>query len=205
MPCITPWTFTPWTHCQSLGSVCQASRFATLTPALLHRMWQAPWVSKTWSARDLTDAGSETSHTIPVTSPPSSSVAAFRAGSSTSAITTFMPSPRKALARALPMPLAPPVTTATRFRNSFMVGCSRRRGARPARRMSERHSLPAGTHRTETSAPRRRVAGSRGNRPSRALRQAHGNRKSCDGRGSCGANRGGGSLRGAIRLCLAAP
>src|SRR5688572_2568551 len=121
MPCATPRTLTPNTHSQSDGSVSQTSRLGTPTPALLHRMWQAPCVANTRSASADTEAGSDTSVTTPVTLPPSSWTAFSSAGCSTSAITTFMPSPTKALASALPMPLAPPVTTATRSRNTFIA------------------------------------------------------------------------------------
>src|SRR5262245_65645378 len=52
------------------------------------------------------------------------SAAAARAGASISAITTFMPSAAKRSARARPMPLAAPVTTATRPRKSFTSASS---------------------------------------------------------------------------------
>ena len=120
-PWATPCTLTPCTHWKSEGSVSQRSRFGAETPALLQRMWQAPWVANTVSARACTDSNFDTSQTTPVTPAPSSCVAAASAFASTSAITTFMPSPRKAFARALPIPLAPPVTTATRPLNSFIA------------------------------------------------------------------------------------
>ena len=120
-PWATPCTLTPCTHWKSEGSVSQRSRFGAETPALLQRMWQAPWVANTVSARACTDSNFDTSQTTPVTPAPSSCVAAASAFCSTSAITTFMPSPRKAFARALPIPLAPPVTTATRPLKSFIA------------------------------------------------------------------------------------
>ena len=42
MPWATPCTFTPCTHCQSLGSVSQTLKFGAPTPALLHSTWHAP-------------------------------------------------------------------------------------------------------------------------------------------------------------------
>jgi hypothetical protein len=86
------------------------------TPALLHRMWHAPYDANTRSASASTASRFETSVTTLCTSAPrarSSLAVLSSARASTSAITTFIPSPTNAPASARPMPLAPPVTTAT--------------------------------------------------------------------------------------------
>src|SRR2546422_1083128 len=87
-------------------------------------MWQAPWAANTRSASAFTDSRCDTSVTTPSTSAPrarSSPAVCSSACASTSASTSFMPSPANAPASARPMPLAPPVTTATRPLNSRMA------------------------------------------------------------------------------------
>ncbi len=116
MPFTTPVTFTPKTQRQSFGVVSQIFELGAPTPALLQSTWHAPKRSYTASARASTEASSLTSVRTAVTAAPpveSSPAAAASAGSSMSAMTTVMPWATKALARASPIPLAPPVTTAT--------------------------------------------------------------------------------------------
>ena len=110
-PWITPQRFTPSTHRQS-ASVWSTISPPPPTPALLQRTCAVPKRSRTASASDCTDAASLTSVSTPTT--PSSAAVASSGAFSTSAMTTCMPSSTKRAAIARPMPLAPPVTTATR-------------------------------------------------------------------------------------------
>src|SRR5918997_6576775 len=117
MPWITPQTFTSSAQRQSLSVWSHIRPSAPApTPALLHRTWTAPWASSVASRSASTEAKSATSVTTPATSNPSSrraATVASRTGASTSASITFMPSRAKRSPMARPMPLAPPVTTAT--------------------------------------------------------------------------------------------
>src|SRR5215210_258932 len=116
MPCKTPQKLTPITHSQSASSRCHVMP-AWNTPALLHKRWTAPNRSyvrpasaSTWSAR-CTSVGT-TSTSAPAVS--TSAADSSRALSSTSAITTRIPSCAACFASARPIPLPAPVTTATR-------------------------------------------------------------------------------------------
>src|SRR5262245_4840954 len=85
-------------------------------------MWQAPCAANTRSASARTASRFATPVRTASTPAPRarrSPDVSSSARASTSAITTFMPSAANAPASARPMPLAPPVTTATRPLNSF--------------------------------------------------------------------------------------
>ena len=138
MPFTTPVTLTPKTQDQSLRVVCQTLELGAPTPALLHRRWQAPNRSYTASASAPTDAALVTSVAWISTSgwPANSFSTSSSAAGSTSAMATRMPSARKLRTRARPMPFAPPVTTATLSRKSFIAMPSRRPGRRRPSRPS---------------------------------------------------------------------
>ena len=90
------------------------------TPALLQSTCTAPNASKARSASASTLCGFETSVSTASSSAPvsrSEAAVASRASRSTSARTTRMPSSAKRCASPRPIPLAAPVTTATRPSN----------------------------------------------------------------------------------------
>ena len=77
---------------------------------------------------------SETSHCTPITSAPLArkvSAAFSKASLSISARTIFIPSSTNFEAKPIPMPLAPPVITATRPSKSFIMSLSVFRQANP--------------------------------------------------------------------------
>src|SRR5262245_44376957 len=117
----------PITHSHVVIGPVHGSPLPT-TPALLHSTCAAPKRSSVACASACTLASSDVSHTTGSTSVPPSASSASTARmrtSSTSASTTFIPSAANAVASARPMPLAPPVTTATFPRSS----CTRQRYA----------------------------------------------------------------------------
>ena len=120
IPLTTPVTLTPCTQLQSLGVVCHTLALGAPTPALLQSTWHPPKRSKTASASAVTESRLVTSvrKTMVVSSSWSSAATEASAVSSTSATTTRMPSSANARTIASPMPLAPPVTTATLSRRS---------------------------------------------------------------------------------------
>ena len=116
----TPWTgpmrFTPSVHSQSVSGV-STSGEAVSTPALLHSRCTALNASYARAASSSSDSREETSARTPMASPPSSRTSlATRAAwpSSTSPSTTRIPAAWQAWASPSPMPLPPPVITATR-------------------------------------------------------------------------------------------
>src|SRR5579884_379532 len=120
MPFTTPKRLTPSTHFQSV-SVTSHIGPPMPTPALLCTTCTAPKFDTVWAARASTAPGSDTSVGTPSTDVPpdaSSSTATFSPGSSMSASTSRMPSAAARRATARPIPLAPPVTTATLSRSS---------------------------------------------------------------------------------------
>lgn len=124
MPWTTPQRLTPSTQRHSSAEVTQLRPNVPATPALLHTRWTAPNWRTTWSARASTAAASATSVGTPTTSAPvaaSEPTAASSAASSTSTRATRMPSATRRSASASPIPLAAPVTTATRPFNSRIV------------------------------------------------------------------------------------
>src|SRR5215472_13572711 len=124
MPWITPHRLTPITHSQSWW-VADSSPPCTVTPALLHSTWTAPHCEKARSARACTSARRVTSVRALMASPPTPLTAATvpsMPASSTSATTMRAPARARHRHSARPIPLAPPVTTATRlFRLSIEV------------------------------------------------------------------------------------
>ncbi len=116
----TPWTtpqrFTPSTHCQlDTGPNHESARLAT--PALLQTTWTAPKRLSAADASACTAASSLTSVGTVIASTPMPvivSAAVLRPPSSTSASTTLRPLRANRSASASPIPLAAPVTTATR-------------------------------------------------------------------------------------------
>src|SRR5579862_4344796 len=114
-PWITPHRFTPSTHSQgSVGPNHGSDRLDT--PALLHTTCTAPNRWRAAAARARTEASSLTSvGTTSVSTPGrrTCSAAVASAASSTSASTTWSPEAAKRFAKARPIPLAAPVTTAT--------------------------------------------------------------------------------------------
>ena len=154
------------TQSQSSSERSQVGPVSPATPALLQSTCTAPCVSRAARASASTESGSVTSQRTPVTSwPPAfiSLVACSSADASTSAITIFMPSAAKASLMPRPMPLAPPVTTATRPSNRSMV-CSRGLESRPA-------LLRMGAARASRASLTRRGAGSGANLPCRSMRR----------------------------------
>src|SRR5439155_15162002 len=123
-PFTTPYRFTPSSQSQSsLRNSWIAPPCAT--PALLNRTSAVPKRSNAASASASRSPGSVTSLRTAIAGVPaaSSSRASFCAGaSSTSASTTRMPCSAHARAMPAPIPLAPPVTTATRPERSSMPG-----------------------------------------------------------------------------------
>src|SRR4051794_39168022 len=114
-PWITPKRFTPSTQSQSSGGA--VATVPPATPALLQTMCTAPNSSSVRSASACTSPGAETSVGTPITWAPSaarSATVAASTGSSMSASTSWTPSAASRWAMARPMPLAPPVITATR-------------------------------------------------------------------------------------------
>ncbi len=124
-PWITPQRLTPSTHSQS-ASETDSKAPPEPTPALLHTTWTAPKASRAERRISSTCSAFETSATTVTTSTEDGrpAAAAARAPPSTSASTSFMPSVAKRFARARPMPLAPPVTTATLPDRSSIVSPS---------------------------------------------------------------------------------
>src|SRR5687767_4766024 len=117
MPLTTPHRLTPNTHSRSPRGTSQSGSCEPPTPALLHSRCTPPNASTAASRRASTAAGSATSVTTGNTVAPSrasSATAELSAGSSTSAMTTRMPSAAKRRLSPSPIPLAAPVTTATR-------------------------------------------------------------------------------------------
>src|SRR5262249_22307096 len=101
---------------QSFGSCSHGNPPPPLvTPALLKRRLHAPYLSNTCCASASTESKSLTSVATPSTSPRfrSSPTVSARTGCSMSAMTTRAPSSSRASTMPRPMPLAPPVTTAT--------------------------------------------------------------------------------------------
>src|SRR4051794_29895878 len=110
MPWMTPHRFTPTIHFQS-SSVRSAMRPIGPMPALLTSTCAVPKRSTTSVASAPTLSASDTSVWMPVA--PSSLAVRCSAPSSMSAMTSSAPSFLSASAMPLPMPDAPPVTTAT--------------------------------------------------------------------------------------------
>ena len=122
-PFDVPKTLTPKHQRQSFGSWSHGlPPPPEVTPALFQSMLQAPYSPKTVSASASTEAKSDTSVTTPRTSPRSFSslTVCSNTGASMSASTTRAPSSSRASTMPLPMPAAPPVTTATLCRRSFI-------------------------------------------------------------------------------------
>src|SRR6185369_7088531 len=120
---MTPQRLTPNPHSQFCNGWFQLGPNPPPTPALLQRIWTPPKVSTVFFANASTESAFDTSVTTPSTVAPllRISVSAWRkALSSTSARTTFRPAAANRSANARPMPLAAPVTTATRALNSFI-------------------------------------------------------------------------------------
>src|SRR6185436_2113907 len=115
MPWITPQRLTPTAHSQSRW-VADSSPPQRATPALLHSTWTAPISANARSASAWTCSSRLTSVLTATAALParatSATVSAIPA-SSRSATTTRAPSRAKARESARPIPLAPPVTTAT--------------------------------------------------------------------------------------------
>ena len=115
MPWMTPHWLAPRIQRQSSSLKSQIGP-PSPTPALLWTRCTAPKRSSAWSRKARTEAPSDTSVTTPMASAPraaSSPSASFRGPSSMSAMTIFIPSVAARSATARPMPLAPPVITAT--------------------------------------------------------------------------------------------
>src|SRR5438094_381140 len=112
---MTPQTFTAKSHSASRSGVSITGASAP-TPALLQRTSTRPKAAQARSASASTDARSVTSHATPMLRTParaSSAAASLARVASTSATTTLAPRAARARAIPRPMPLAPPVTTAT--------------------------------------------------------------------------------------------
>src|SRR6476646_7509292 len=99
-----------------------------LMPALLQSTCTLPRTRSVSSAARAKASRSVTSSWIAWTSPSSSAVAASRWSGRMSAIATFMPAPRNALAIPSPTPLPPPVTNATLPSTSRTAGPYSRAG-----------------------------------------------------------------------------
>ncbi len=124
---MTPHRLTPRTHCQSRSVWVQIGP-STATPALLCTTCTAPNEDNAAAASASTDSATETSVQTPTTEWPaaeSSDSVLSSASCWTSAMTTRMPCSAKRVATARPMPLAPPVTTAT-FPSRFFIDMSSR-------------------------------------------------------------------------------
>lgn len=122
MPLMTPHRFTLRTHCQSF-SVAVVKKHRVLTPALLNNRCTAPNPLKVLFARVSICITFDTSNLTALTSAPlffKLASSSNRGSSSTSTSTTFIPSLTHLVARAFPIPLAAPVTTATLFLKSFI-------------------------------------------------------------------------------------
>ena len=122
IPLITPMTFTSSDQRQSLTWCSQKwPSEPDPIPALLQTTWTAPKASRVASRKASTDSSEVTSVTTPMTSrpAPTNSEATLTASGTISAMTTFIPSAAKRPTMALPMPPAPPVTTATLPLKSF--------------------------------------------------------------------------------------
>src|SRR5580692_9477954 len=116
-PFMTPFRFTPRTQSHSPGGHSHSGPCEPPTPALLQTTWTAPNCDSAASRSASTADRSATSVTTGSTEAPNSArvaAALDSAGSSTSAITTCMPSAANRSASPSPIPLAAPVTTATR-------------------------------------------------------------------------------------------
>src|SRR6266511_573032 len=166
-PWTTPHTLTSKTQRQS-SSVWSRSRLNVDTPALLHNTSTRPNRSSVVAASPSTAAAPETSTVTAAASPPVAwmpDATTSASAPSRSATTTAEPAAANSSARARPMPLAAPVTTATRpgpitsFDDSAMslpsaavehdqlTGQVRRRIARKVERRS--HDLVGGLDPTE--------------------------------------------------------
>ena len=126
MPWITPQRLTPSVHAQSASVSVHIGPALPPTPALLQTTCAAPKCSTVRAASAATAAPSctsvRTASTLARPAPGGRQASTAPSGpSSTSASTTFIPSAAKRSARALPMPLAAPVTTATLPPRSFTV------------------------------------------------------------------------------------
>src|SRR5439155_6982763 len=120
---ITPQRFTPMTHSQSWW-VADSRPPCTVTPALLHSTWTAPHCLNARSARVCTSARRLTSVLTVMASLPASFTAVTVPSipaSSTSATTTRAPARARPRHSSRPIPLAPPVTTATLSRTLSMA------------------------------------------------------------------------------------
>ena len=116
MPCSTPPRLTSSMAAQSSAPSSQATP-GRITPALLHSRWTSPSSPATRSASRWTSASSATSVTAVSTrgapAARTSRPASSSRDRSRSAIATSIPSAANRRASAKPIPLAPPVTTAT--------------------------------------------------------------------------------------------
>src|SRR3954447_8501846 len=142
-PWITPHRFTPSSHFQSEMVHCQISP-PVATPALLWSRWTAPKASTARCASASTSSDFETSVATVRTSAPSlpnSFPATSSAPGSISARTIFMPAEAHRPATALPMPLAPPVITATFPCRSFMYSVSPLPGSAASAPCPEQYAL----------------------------------------------------------------
>src|SRR5262245_20505523 len=134
IPCATPSRFTPTSQLQSPAAL-SASGPCVSTPALLQTTSMRPKRASTRSAAASREAGSETSASMPSASAPfaaSASPACARARPSTSSSASFIPAPGNAGAIPRPIPLAPPVITATRPSSFSMLASAGGYRTRPA-------------------------------------------------------------------------
>src|SRR3990172_2359079 len=146
-PWMTPHRLTPRTHSQSFTVCCQITP-PTPTPALLQSTCTPPKVSTVNLASASMSSPRDTSVRFEATVAPFAFISLSvrsRACCSTSASTTFIPSDAKRSAIARPMPLAPPVTTATLPLSSFTPPSSSDSGflAAPSNRLHGRRYQPA--------------------------------------------------------------
>ena len=138
-PWITPHWLTPMIQRQSSSENSQMGPPVPM-PALLWTRCTAPKRSSARSRSSRTEAASDTSVTTPMASAPcpvSSPSASLSGPSSMSAMTIFIPSAAAFSATARPMPLAPPVITATfpcrsSMGSSLPSGCGRSQARRHA-------------------------------------------------------------------------
>src|SRR5262245_40202499 len=129
-PLTTPQTFTPHTQRQSSSLMAHVGPVIE-TPALLNSRCTWPKRSFANAASSSTSEERDTSVTLPATSKPADfrrDTASSSAPASTSASTSLQPSPPNRLANASPIPLAPPVMTATLPLNSCIPSLSLSRG-----------------------------------------------------------------------------
>src|SRR4029453_11270341 len=150
------------THCQSRW-VARSRPPQAAPPGLLQSTWTAPNVLNTRSARAWTWPSSVTSvRTVSASAPwaltcrPTTSMAA----SSRSAITTLAPSWASASTSARPIPLPPPVTTATLPLNDSTALHGSRADA--PRQFSDRKHSATGSRRTDAGGSGRERGRKRG-------------------------------------------